>query len=104
MTVDDDILGYCVDLASTTRAHPAVDVGVSPRGSQALLLVARALAVLDGRDFVLPEDVKDCAIPALAHRLTLRAETWSVGTTGVEVITDLLGTVPGPASSRRARP
>ncbi|XVV04610.1 AAA family ATPase [Actinosynnema sp. CA-248983] len=100
ITVDDDILRYCVDLATATRAHPAVEVGASPRGAQALVLVGRALAVLDGRDFVLPEDVKECAVPALAHRLTLRPETWTSGVTGVEVVTELLGRVAGPASSR----
>ncbi|TQM81200.1 MoxR-like ATPase [Saccharothrix saharensis] len=100
VSVDDDVLRYCVDLAAATRAHPAVEVGASPRGAQALVLVGRALAVLDGRDFVLPEDVKECAVPALAHRLTLRPETWTSGVTGVEVVTELLGRVAGPASAR----
>ncbi|MEV8443236.1 MoxR family ATPase [Actinosynnema sp. NPDC051121] len=100
VSVDDDVLRYCVDLAAATRAHGAVEVGASPRGAQALVLVGRALAVLDGRDFVLPEDVKECAVPALAHRLTLRPETWTSGVTGVEVVTELLGRVPGPASAR----
>ncbi|XVS68107.1 AAA family ATPase [Actinosynnema sp. CA-299493] len=100
VSVDDDVLRYCVDLASATRAHAAVEVGASPRGAQALVLVGRALAVLDGRDFVLPEDVKECAVPALAHRLTLRPETWTSGVTGVEVVTELLGRVAGPASTR----
>ena len=98
--VDEDVLRYCVDLARASRGHPAVEVGASPRGSQALLLVARALALLDGRDHVLPEDVKECAVPALAHRLTLRAETWSSGTTAPEVVAELLRTVPGPAGAR----
>ncbi|MEV1115132.1 MoxR family ATPase [Actinosynnema sp. NPDC049800] len=100
VSVDDDVLRYCVDLAAATRAHGAVEVGASPRGAQALVLVGRALAVLDGRDFVLPEDVKECAVPALAHRLTLRPETWTSGVTGVEVVTELLGRVAGPASAR----
>ncbi|PSL54225.1 MoxR-like ATPase [Saccharothrix carnea] len=100
VAVDDDVLRYCVDLASATRAHGAVEVGASPRGAQALVLVGRALAVLDGRDFVLPEDIKECAVPALAHRLTLRPETWTSGVTGVEVVTELLGRVAGPASAR----
>jgi MoxR-like ATPase len=100
VTVEDDVLRYCVDLAVATRSHSAVDVGASPRGAQALLLVARALAVLDGRDFVLPEDVKACGVAALAHRLTLRAETWTSGLTGVQVITELLDRVPGPAATR----
>jgi MoxR-like ATPase len=98
--VDRDVLRYCVDLAAATRRHPSVEIGASPRGSQALLLVARCLAVLDGRTFVLPEDVKECAVPALAHRLTLRAETWTTGATGVQVVTELLGVVAGPASTR----
>jgi MoxR-like ATPase len=97
--VDDDVLRYCVDLAGATRTHRAVEVGASPRGSQALLLVARALAVLDGRAYVLPEDVKECAVAALAHRLTMRAETWSSGVTGVQVVTELLSSVPGPATT-----
>ncbi|ONI86342.1 ATPase [Saccharothrix sp. ALI-22-I] len=100
VSVDDDVLRYCVDLASASRAHTAVEVGASPRGAQALVLVARALAVLDGRDFVLPEDVKECAVAALAHRITLRPETWTSGVTGVEVVTELLGRVAGPASTR----
>ncbi|MEU4745819.1 MoxR family ATPase [Actinosynnema sp. NPDC023658] len=100
VAVDDDVLRYCVDLASATRSHNAVEVGASPRGAQALVLVGRALAVLDGRDFVLPEDVKECAVPALAHRLTLRPETWTSGVTGVEVVTELLGRVAGPTSAR----
>ncbi|MEV0679952.1 MoxR family ATPase [Actinosynnema sp. NPDC050436] len=100
VAVDDDVLRYCVDLAAATRGHQAVEVGASPRGAQALVLVGRALAVLDGRDFVLPEDVKECAVPALAHRLTLRPETWTSGVTGVEVVTELLDRVPGPAATR----
>jgi MoxR-like ATPase len=102
--VDADVLRYCVDLTVATRSHHAVDVGASPRGAQALVLVARAIAVLDGRDFVLPEDVKACAVAALAHRLTLRAETWTSGLTDVQVITELLGMVPGPAATRSRRP
>jgi MoxR-like ATPase len=100
VAVDEDVLRYCVDLAGATRTHRAVEVGASPRGSQALLLVARALAVLDGREYVLPEDVKECAVAALAHRLTMRAETWSSGVTGTQVVTELLGQVPGPATTR----
>ncbi len=100
VAVDEDILRYCVDLVTATRAHPAVEVGASPRGSLALTLVARALSVVDGRDHVLPEDVKECAVAALAHRLVLRPETWTSGVTGVQVVTELLGKVPGPASTR----
>ena len=95
--VDTDVVRYCVDLAAATRRHPAVEVGASPRGSQALVLVARALAVLSGRDYVTPEDVKIIAVSALAHRLTLTPQTWATGLQPADVITTLLGSVPGPA-------
>jgi MoxR-like ATPase len=98
-TVDDDLLRYCVDLAVATRQHQSVEVGASPRGAQALVLVARALATLDGRGYVLPEDVKECAVAVLAHRLVLKPETWTSGVGGVQIVTELLGKVPGPPSS-----
>ena len=98
-TVDDDLLRYCVDLAVATRQHHSVEVGASPRGAQALVLVARALATLDGRGYVTPEDVKECAVAVLAHRLVLKPETWTSGLGGVQIVSDLLGRVPGPPSS-----
>jgi MoxR-like ATPase len=76
VTVEDSVGQYIVTLAAATRSHPQVLVGSSPRGSLALLLLARAWAVLEGRDFVVPEDVKAVAVPALAHRITLRPEMW----------------------------
>ncbi|MDO8106237.1 MoxR family ATPase [Isoptericola sp. b441] len=95
---DRDVLGYCVDLAAATRVHSDVEVGVSPRGAQSLLLVARAAAVLAGRDFVLPEDVKDVAVPALAHRLTLGAGAWATGVDPDDVIRQVLAGTPGPVT------
>ncbi|WP_026876615.1 AAA family ATPase [Jiangella gansuensis] len=97
---DPSIVGYCVDLAVATRRHRAVEVGASPRGSLALLLTARAVAVLDGRDYVLPEDVKEVAVPALAHRLTLTPEAWTMQLRTADIITEILDHVPGPASRR----
>jgi MoxR-like ATPase len=97
--VDRDVMRYCVDLVRATREHRSVEVGASPRGSLALILVARALAVLSGRYYVLPEDVKACAVPALGHRLTLRPEMWASGTTGQAVVEELLETVPGPGAA-----
>ena len=97
--VDQDVAQYCVDIVRATREHRAVEVGASPRGSLALVLVARALAVLSGRYYVLPEDVKACAVPALGHRLTLRPEMWASGTTGQAVVKELLDTVPGPGAT-----
>ena len=94
--VDDDVLRYCVDIAQATRTHDAVEVGASPRGSQALVLVARALAVLDGRTYVTPEDVKTVAVAALAHRITLTPATWAAGVVPEEVVREVLARVPGP--------
>jgi MoxR-like ATPase len=101
--VDPDILRYCVDLAASTRSHSAVEVGASPRGSQALVLVARALAVLSGRDFVTPEDVKSIAVSALAHRLTLTPQAWTGGLQPSAVVESLLAAVPGPAAVAAVR-
>ncbi|WP_314148896.1 MoxR family ATPase [uncultured Leifsonia sp.] len=96
--VDPDIAAYCVAIAAATRRHRSVEVGASPRGSQGLLLVARALAVLSGRDFVIPDDVKRVAVPVLAHRLTLTVQAWTSGVSAAQVVTDVVGTVPGPPS------
>ena len=82
-------------------AIPAVEVGASPRGSLALLLVSRARAVLAGRDFVLPEDVKTVAVSALAHRITLNPQTWATGMLAGDVVTTVLAQVPGPATVPR---
>lgn len=100
--VDRDVVAYCVDLAAATREHRQVEVGASPRGSQALVLVARALAVLDGRDFVTPEDVKDVARAALAHRLTLTPQAWAAGVSPRDVVDQLLAQVPSPAATAAA--
>jgi len=100
--VDADVLAYCVDLAAATRTHRAVEVGASPRGSQALVLVARALAVLDGRDYVAPEDVKAVAVPALAHRLSLTPQAWAAGLAPEAVVREVLAQVAGPTTARRA--
>lgn len=99
--VDHDIVDYCVAIAASTRRHPGVEVGASPRGSLALLLVSRALAVLSGRDYVLPEDVKDIAVAALAHRITLNPQTWASGLLAADVVATQLDQVPGPAAVAR---
>jgi MoxR-like ATPase len=87
---------YMVDLAAATRIHPQVQVGASPRGTLALLKLSRCLAVLRGRDFVLPEDVKQIAVPALAHRITLRPELWVQRVSPEAVVADCLESVPTP--------
>jgi MoxR-like ATPase len=98
ITVEDSIGRYIVSLASATREHPSVLVGSSPRGSLALLLLARARAAMAGRDFVVPEDVKDVAVPALAHRITLRPEMWLRRVDPAFVVQEVLTNVPAPAS------
>ena len=100
--VDRDVIGYCVDLTAGTRDHPAVEVGASPRGSLALMLVARARAVIDGRDYVTPEDVKAIAPSVLAHRISLTPQSWASGLPATDVIVNLLGQVAGPAVTRSA--
>ena len=94
--VEPDVAGYCVDLAVATREHRSVQVGASPRGSQALMLVARARAVMAGRDFVTPEDVKHVAVPVLAHRLSLTAQAWAGGLQATDVVASIVREVPGP--------
>jgi MoxR-like ATPase len=98
VTVEDSIGRYIVSLAAATREHASVLVGSSPRGSLALLLLARARAAMAGRDYVVPEDVKDVAIPALAHRITLKPEMWLRRVDPSFVVQEVLTNVPAPAS------
>jgi MoxR-like ATPase len=94
--VSEPIEGYIVDLVAATRASRRLAVGASPRGSLALLKLSRAKAALAGRDFVVPEDVKAVAVPALAHRLTLRPELWVQRVRGEDIVAEALETVPTP--------
>jgi MoxR-like ATPase len=98
VVVEDSIGRYIVALTSATREHASALVGSSPRGSLALLLLARARAAMAGRDFVVPEDVKDVAVPALAHRITLRPEMWLRKVNPSFVVEEVLAGVPAPAS------
>jgi MoxR-like ATPase len=101
VAVDNDVVRYCVDIAAATRHHPSLEVGASPRGSQNLLLLARAIAVLDGRDYTLPEDVKRIAVPVLAHRITLTPTAWASGVDAGHVVREILASVPGPSTAGR---
>jgi MoxR-like ATPase len=94
--VAESVRRYCVDLVGATRESASTAVGASPRGSLALLKLARGKAALAGRDFVLPDDVKAVAVPALAHRLILRPELWVQRVSAEDVIRDVLGSVPTP--------
>jgi len=94
----DETLGlYIVDLVAATRKAPGVQVGSSPRGSLAVLKLARGKAALAGRDYVVPEDVKAVAVAALAHRLTLRPELWVQNLRAEDIVRELLDQVPTPA-------
>ncbi len=89
---------YMVDIVTATRTAPAVQVGASPRGSLALLKLSRCRAALAGRDYVTPDDVKAVAVPALAHRLTLRPELWVQRVSAEDVVRERLEAVPTPAA------
>ena len=96
VTIDPDVRRYIVDLVAATRHMHQVIVGVSPRGSLALLKLARAWAAMQGREFVIPDDVKEFAQPVLAHRLLLDPNLWGSKMTENAVIEEVLSTVPVP--------
>ncbi|MCB0980775.1 MAG: MoxR family ATPase [Acidimicrobiaceae bacterium] len=93
-----EVIGsYVVDLVRATRSSAQLSVGASPRGTLAVLKLSRALAVIAGRDFVTPDDVRNVALPALAHRVVLTADAWARGTDPRDVITAALSSVPSPS-------
>ena len=94
--VSPEVTGYIVDLCRATRQAPSLRLGVSPRGATALLAASRAWAWLAGRDFVIPDDVKALARPALRHRIQLRPEAELEGVTPEGVLDGLLSSVPVP--------
>ena len=106
VTVEESVGRYCVTLAAATRDHPQVLMGSSPRGALALMLCARAHAVISGRDYVVPEDVKTVAAAVLGHRVTIRPELWMSDVTGASVVRSVLAQVatPGARESGFERP
>src|SRR6267143_750609 len=94
--VDDDVLGYVTDIVQATRAQRQIEVGASPRGSLAIFKLARARAVFHGRDYVIPDDVKEVAAPALVHRMIMKVESWVKGVNPRVVVDEILKTVPVP--------
>ena len=102
--VEDSVIAYAVALVEATRTAAEVEAGASPRGVDALIKLARARALLSARPFVLPDDVKAVAGPALAHRLVLRPELWVRGVRADEVVAGLVASVPTPATTRTSSP
>ena len=98
VTVDDDVIAYVSSLARSTRAHAAIETGASTRAAIALVRSAQARALINGRDFVVPADVKTLAEPVLAHRLVTTTEAWVRGTSSTDVILQCLEQVPMPES------
>ena len=94
--VADEVMGYIVDIAGATRASPALQLGVSPRGATALLATSRSWAWLSGRNYVAPDDVKAMARPTLRHRIALRPEAELEGATPDGVLDGILSAVPVP--------
>jgi MoxR-like ATPase len=96
VSVHEDVLNYVVSLAGASRQHPQVAVGASPRAELDLVQLARARALLQGRDYVIPEDIKTLAVSTMAHRISLRPEMWVRQVRSSNVIEELLRRVPAP--------
>jgi len=96
VSVHDDVLRYVVALAVATRNHPQAVVGASPRAELDLVQLSRARALLNSRDYVVPEDVKALAVAAFGHRIGLRPEMWVRNMSGGDVVEQLLKKLPAP--------
>ena len=98
--LDDSLRGYLVQIVQATRNHPALEMGASPRASLALYRAAQALAVLRGRDFVLPDDIKYLVEPVLAHRLILSSQSRLRGQTGDAILAEVVSGITVPIDVR----
>ncbi len=101
--VTPDLLDYIVAIVGATRNDAQIQIGASPRGGLALVQLARGQAVLCNRDYVIPDDIKQVAVPALAHRVTLRPELWVRQVSSDDVMAKLLSAVPTPKTDPAAR-
>ena len=101
VTVSPEVGRYCVALTRATRDHEHTLMGASPRGSLALMLVGRAYAVLRGRDYVTPDDIKAVAPSVLEHRVVVRPELWMSEISSRTIVADLLRSVPTPRTAVR---
>jgi MoxR-like ATPase len=96
VTFREELAAYAVDVVRRTRTHEAIMSGAGPRGTQSLLMASRARAAIQGRDFVTPDDIRELAVPVLAHRQVLRPEFELEGLTSAEVIQQILAEIPVP--------
>jgi MoxR-like ATPase len=94
--VDDQVVDYAVRMVRATRDYPGLAIGAGSRGALALVRGARAVALLDGRGYVTPDDVKHVALPALRHRVALAPDALLEGRTANDLLNDIITTVPAP--------
>jgi MoxR-like ATPase len=95
--VSDELKRYIVDLVRGTRSAPGIQLGASPRASLALMKVAQALALLDGRPFIAPEHIQEVAVSVIAHRMVVDPQTRFAGTTASQIVEDIMKRIPVPA-------
>ena len=95
--MEPSVRRYILEVISKTRTDPSIALGGSPRASLALYRACQALALIQGRDFALPDDVKRLTMPVLAHRLILSTEAYLHNTSKEKLIADILSSVPVPA-------
>lgn len=96
VNVNEEIKNYIIEIINATRKHRSVELGCSPRASLSLMKGSQALAAISGRDYVIPEDVKDMAVPVLSHRLILKSDINTISNRAEEVITEILNTIKTP--------
>jgi MoxR-like ATPase len=96
LRLEPSLIGYISEIARRTRNWPSVSLGASPRAAISLMLVAKALAALADRDYVIPDDVKAAVLPAMRHRIVLRPEAELEGLDTDRVLTDVLAAVEVP--------
>ena len=96
ITLSEEVTAYIVDIVRATRGHPSIEFGASPRAATMLATAARSRAVIEGRDFVIPDDVKTLVLPTLRHRITPTARADIEGLATAKILSDLLERIPAP--------
>jgi MoxR-like ATPase len=96
VAVEESLFAYIVNLVRKTREWPAISLGASPRAAVNLMLVAKAIAAIDGRPYIVPDDVKVAALPVLRHRLVLKPEADLEGITADQTLEDVIRSVEVP--------